>query len=55
MKALSVTDEADAGRGLYANVQQRIMDEALIIPIRDYVNLNGASSSVKGLRYGLQR
>jgi peptide/nickel transport system substrate-binding protein len=39
---------------LYARVQQRIMDKALIIPIRDYVNLNGASSDVKGLRFGLQ-
>jgi peptide/nickel transport system substrate-binding protein len=39
---------------LYALVQERIMDEALIIPIRDYVNLNGASSSIKGLRYSLQ-
>jgi peptide/nickel transport system substrate-binding protein len=38
----------------YANAQQRIMDEALIVPIRDYVNLNGASANVKGLRYGLQ-
>jgi peptide/nickel transport system substrate-binding protein len=39
---------------LYAKAQQRIMEEALIIPIRDYVNLNGASSSVKELRYSLQ-
>ncbi|MFZ5918999.1 MAG: ABC transporter substrate-binding protein [Chloroflexota bacterium] len=40
--------------GLYANAQMRIMEEALIIPIRDYVNLNGAHASVKGLRYSLQ-
>jgi peptide/nickel transport system substrate-binding protein len=39
---------------LYHKIQQRIMDEALIIPIRDYVNLNGTSSSIKGLRYSLQ-
>jgi peptide/nickel transport system substrate-binding protein len=39
---------------LYANAQQRIMDQALVLPIRDYVNLNGASASVKGLRYSLQ-
>jgi hypothetical protein len=31
-----------------------IMDEALIIPIRDYVNLNVASSKVKGLQYAIQ-
>jgi len=39
---------------LYANIQQRIMEEALIIPIRDYVNLNGTSSEIKGLRYAMQ-
>jgi len=36
---------------LYRNVQQRIMDLALIIPIRDYVNLNGVADEVSGLRY----
>lgn len=39
---------------LYAKVQKMIMDEALVIPIRDYVNLNVASAKVKGLRYSLQ-
>ncbi|MBC7259584.1 MAG: ABC transporter substrate-binding protein [Chloroflexi bacterium] len=39
---------------LYEKVQKKIMDEALIIPIRDYVNLNVASVRVKGLRYSLQ-
>ncbi len=36
---------------LYAQAQQRIMDQALIIPIRDYVNLNAASAQVEGLRF----
>ena len=36
---------------LYAQAQQRIMDLALILPVRDYVNLNGISVPVKGLRY----
>jgi peptide/nickel transport system substrate-binding protein len=36
---------------LYAQAQQRIMDLALILPVRDYVNLNGVSVEVKGLRY----
>jgi peptide/nickel transport system substrate-binding protein len=36
---------------LYAQAQIRIMDLALVLPIRDYVNLNGAKASVKGLRY----
>jgi peptide/nickel transport system substrate-binding protein len=38
---------------LYADVQTLIMEEALIIPIRDYVNLNGASAKIKGLNYSL--
>jgi peptide/nickel transport system substrate-binding protein len=36
---------------LYAQAQTHIMDLALVLPIRDYVNLNGARASVKGLRY----
>ena len=36
---------------LYAQAQRRIMDLALVLPIRDYVNLNGASATVKGLEY----
>jgi peptide/nickel transport system substrate-binding protein len=39
---------------LYGRAQQRIMEQALIIPIRDYVNLNAARANVKGLRYSLQ-
>jgi peptide/nickel transport system substrate-binding protein len=39
---------------IYADIQQRVMGQALIIPIRDYVNLNAASSQVKGLRYDAQ-
>jgi peptide/nickel transport system substrate-binding protein len=36
---------------IYADVQQRVMAQALIVPIRDYVNLNVAAASVKGLRF----
>jgi len=36
---------------LYSLVQRRVMDRALIIPIRDYVNLNGVSNRVQGLRF----
>jgi peptide/nickel transport system substrate-binding protein len=39
---------------IYADVQQRINDQALIIPLRDYVNLNLASAKVTGLRYNAQ-
>jgi peptide/nickel transport system substrate-binding protein len=41
-------------RELYAEAQQLIMAEALLLPIRDYVNLNAASAKVKGLRYDLR-
>jgi len=40
--------------GIYADIQQRIMAEAMILPIRDWVNLNAASSRVSGLRYDAQ-
>jgi peptide/nickel transport system substrate-binding protein len=36
---------------LYASTQRRVMDQALVIPIRDYVNLNGVSNRVQGLRF----
>jgi peptide/nickel transport system substrate-binding protein len=39
---------------LYANVQQRVMDQAWILPVRDQVNLNAASARVQGLSYDVQ-
>jgi len=36
---------------LYLQAQERIMDLALILPIRDYVNLNMSRASVKGLQF----
>jgi len=39
---------------LYSRVQLRVMDQALVIPVRDYVNLNGVSNRVQGLRYDAQ-
>ncbi len=38
----------------YTLVQQRIMDQALILPIRDYVNLNGVRPGIYGLHYDAQ-
>ncbi len=38
-------------QNMYAAIQNGIMDQALILPIRDYVNLNGASSRIKGLSF----
>ena len=42
------------GSSLYNQVQLRVMDQALVIPIRDYVNLNGVSNRVQGLRFDAQ-
>ncbi len=38
----------------YAKVQQRIMEQAWILPIRDQVNLNAASLRVQGLTFDVQ-
>jgi peptide/nickel transport system substrate-binding protein len=48
------TMDREERAGIYAEAQERIMQLALIVPIRDYVNLNGASASVKGLRFDAQ-
>jgi len=48
------TNDMEKRSELYDQAQQRIMEQALIVPIRDYVNLNGDNAKVKGLRYGLQ-
>lgn len=39
---------------VYAQIQRSIMDQALIVPIRDYVNLNGMSARVQGLQFDAQ-
>lgn len=38
-------------REVYTRIQQYIMEQAFILPIRDYVNLNGARSSIEGLAF----
>jgi len=48
------TTDAARRAELYEKAQKMIMDEALIIPIRDYVNLNISNAKVKGLRYAMQ-
>lgn len=35
----------------YAKIQKRIMEQALILPIRDTVNLNGIKTGLNGLSY----
>jgi peptide/nickel transport system substrate-binding protein len=50
---LQAEQQADpnARASLYAQVQRGVMEQALILPIRDYVNLNGASAQIQGLTY----
>jgi peptide/nickel transport system substrate-binding protein len=43
-------DPGTRGR-LYAQAQEIIMDNALILPIREYVNLNGVSNQVQNLTF----
>jgi peptide/nickel transport system substrate-binding protein len=38
-------------RAMVAEVQRYIMEQALIIPIREYVNINAADASIRGLRF----
>lgn len=38
-------------RGQYAQIQAAIMNQALILPIRDYVNLNAVNSEVQELAF----
>ena len=49
-EAVNQTD-ADARRSLYNQAQRTIMEQALILPIRDYVNLNGSATAIAGLTY----
>jgi peptide/nickel transport system substrate-binding protein len=50
----AVQNDPDRRNELYARAQERIMDQAYIIPIREYTNLNGVSSDVSGLHYDAQ-
>lgn len=48
------TSDWRARATLYSQVQRRVMDQALVIPIRDDVNLNGVNNRVQGLRFDAQ-
>jgi peptide/nickel transport system substrate-binding protein len=48
------TVDVAARAKIYADAQKRIDDQTLLIPLRDYVNLNMASAKVTGLRYNAQ-
>lgn len=49
-RAAQVTDPAER-QNLYATAQVLIMDQALVLPIRDYVNLNAASRRIGNLTF----
>jgi len=44
----------DARATLYAAIQQRIMEQAIVLPIREYTNLVGASSALDGVIFSAQ-
>lgn len=48
------TSDRTERAALYSQVQLRVMAQALVIPVRDYVNLNGVSERVQGLRFDAQ-
>lgn len=54
LEEASRVSDHDERMALYSKIQQRIMEQALVVPIRDYVNLNGVNSQVQGLRYDAQ-
>lgn len=43
--------DAAVRRSLYGQAQAQIMEQALILPIRDYVNLNAYSIELEGLQF----
>ncbi|NJL55269.1 hypothetical protein HC928_08845 [bacterium] len=51
LRAAAIEPDPVVRRGLYVQVQEFIMSEALILPIRDYVNLNAASARIQNLRF----
>ncbi|OGO72433.1 MAG: hypothetical protein A2Z37_06770 [Chloroflexi bacterium RBG_19FT_COMBO_62_14] len=53
-RASQVTDDPDERRRLYGAVSEIVTDEALILPIRDYVDLVGFNRRVQGLHFGYQ-
>ena len=44
----------EARTPLYQSAQQRIMEQAVVLPIREYVNLDGASAKLDGVIFSAQ-
>ncbi|MBX3061443.1 MAG: hypothetical protein KF726_00610 [Anaerolineae bacterium] len=49
-RATATVDETERSN-LYIQIQRHIMENALILPIRDYVNLNAASANIQDLKF----
>jgi peptide/nickel transport system substrate-binding protein len=45
---------ADARTALYRSIQERIMDQAIVLPIREYVNLVGSTARLDGVIFSAQ-
>jgi peptide/nickel transport system substrate-binding protein len=54
LEAAARTSDWEEREALYSQIQLRVMEEALVLPIRDYVNLNGISDRVYELRFDAQ-
>jgi peptide/nickel transport system substrate-binding protein len=54
LEAAAHTFDREEREALYSQIQLRVMNEAAVLPIRDYVNLNGVSNQVQGLRFDAQ-
>jgi peptide/nickel transport system substrate-binding protein len=52
-EATRQSDET-ARAALYSSVQKRIMEQAVVLPIREYVNLNGATAGLDGVIFTAQ-
>ena len=46
--------DAATRAALYSSVQQRIMEQAVVLPIREYVNLNGTTARLEGVIFSAQ-
>lgn len=46
--------DLSARADMYAAAQARIMEQALILPVRDYVNLNAATADLEGVAFDAQ-
>ncbi len=45
------SSDPDLRQSMYTAIQNHVMEQALILPIRDYVNLNGATANIANLTF----